>query len=46
MESSEPQLKVLLIGDGGVGKSTFMKVLQGKEFEGSYIGSFFIFYLN
>ena len=33
-----PQFKIVLIGDGGVGKTTFVKRHKTGEFEKKYVG--------
>ena len=36
-DQENKQFKIVLIGDGGVGKSTFLKRIQHGEFEKKYI---------
>ena len=33
-----PQFKLILVGDGGVGKTTFVKRHKSGEFEKKYVG--------
>jgi GTP-binding nuclear protein Ran len=40
-----PQFKLILVGDGGVGKTTFVKRHITGEFEKIYVGTF-PFYAN
>lgn len=36
-----PEFKLILVGDGGVGKTTFVKRHLTGEFEKKYVGAFF-----
>ena len=35
-----PQFKLVLVGDGGVGKTTFVKRHKSGEFEKKYVGQY------
>ena len=37
-----PEFKLLLVGDGGVGKTTFVKRHRTGEFEKKYVGKIFV----
>lgn len=45
-----PEFKLILVGDGGVGKTTFVKRHVTGEFEKKYVGkqagSIFVFFLE
>jgi GTPase SAR1 family protein len=36
-----PEFKLILVGDGGVGKTTFVKRHLTGEFEKKYVGKYF-----
>jgi GTP-binding nuclear protein Ran len=38
-----PEFKLILVGDGGVGKTTFVKRHQTGEYEKKYVGNFSLF---
>ena len=38
--ANAPQFKLVLVGDGGVGKTTFVKRHKSGEFEKKYVGTF------
>ena len=40
MNEALPMFKLILVGDGGVGKTTFVKRHLTGEFEKKYIGNF------
>ena len=40
MAQQVPEFKLILVGDGGVGKTTFVKRHLTGEFEKKYVGKF------
>lgn len=42
-QSGVPEFKLILVGDGGVGKTTFVKRHLTGEFEKRYVGQCFCF---
>lgn len=40
-DSAIPEFKLILVGDGGVGKTTFVKRHLTGEFEKKYVGEYF-----
>lgn len=41
-DSAIPEFKLILVGDGGVGKTTFVKRHLTGEFEKKYVGMFYL----
>ena len=40
LQSDAPEFKLILVGDGGVGKTTFVKRHLTGEFEKKYVGKY------